>query len=34
VLQDMLALRDVGHGPNPFGKVRDDGASQRPGSEA
>jgi hypothetical protein len=34
VLQDMLALRDVGHGPNPFGKVRDDGASHRPGSEA
>lgn len=30
LLQDMLALRDVGHGPNPFGKVRDDGLNQRP----
>ncbi|HEX4472862.1 MAG TPA: hypothetical protein VH085_12900 [Nocardioides sp.] len=24
LLERMLALRDVGHGPNPFGKARDD----------
>ena len=28
LLERMLALREVGHGPNPFGKARDGGAGQ------